>query len=233
MNHRLVQGIIDLAIHIAGLAALCAFAGIAYSGDGDRAFSFYAGTEVGSAHANTTIGIRGPKPTPLFNPSVGGWQIPVDTSAVGWSAFTGVRFGKFVGVELKYTDFGTAKVNYAHLGNNYVERAEAKNEAVAGYIVGYLPLSTSRWDVFAKAGYAHLDTTTYANGTFTLIECVATTCFGELQLDVSASETTDAFAYGLGAQYRFTSLGVRVEFQKITASHAAPDLFSLGATWTF
>jgi len=58
------------------------------------------------------------------------------------------------------------------------------------------------------------------------ITCVANPSFHQ-------DSTDTRFAYGAGAQAKFLSLGVRVEYERISAPGGSPDLYSIIATWTF
>jgi hypothetical protein len=45
--------------------------------------------------------------------------------------------------------------------------------------------------------------------------------------------TDTRFAYGGGAQVKFGRLGIRAEYERISASGSDPSFLSLGANWTF
>lgn len=214
------------AIIVITLAAVTAYAGMAYSAEPQppppKSLGFYVGAGLGTATANTTV-------------IVPGWQTKVDSSTTGWNLFAGFRPQQYFGAELAYIDFGSAKVNNVSDGNQDIfYQARAKNSAIAGYIVGYLPLLPARWDIFAKAGYASLKTTTDSNGNFpNIATCIGSSCGIIGAFSTSDSKTSGEFTYGLGTQYRFDSLAVRLEYQRIDGTNAKPEMFSLGLAWNF
>ena len=135
---------------------------------------FYVGAELGTAAAHTTV------------PAGIAWSTNVDTSTAGWNLFAGFRPQKYFGAELAYLDFGTSKVNNINDGSaDTIYEARAKNHAIAGYIIGYVPLLPAKWDLFAKAGYARLTTETDSNGNYPNI-CIGTSC-----VDMSSTSTSN------------------------------------------
>jgi hypothetical protein len=216
------EGFVMKLINAVAIVGLTAFTGMAWAAEGGKSLGFYVGGEIGSATANTTV-------------QTVSMQAKVDSSTTGWSVFAGFRPQKFFGAELSYIDFGSAKVNNVQDGaGDIIYQARAKNSAIAGYIIGYLPLLPSKWDVFAKAGYSRLSTKTDSNGNYPNIStCNGSSCQIVGMASTSESKRTGDFAYGIGTQYRFGSLGLRVEYQKITASQAKPDMFSVGVAWNF
>ena len=207
------------AVVLAGLAAI---AGLAYAADPPPppARNFYAGAEIGAAAAHTTV------------PAGIAWQTNVDTSTTGWNLFAGFRPHKYFGAELAYLDFGSSKVDNVSDCCDVIYEARAKNHAIAGFVVGYVPLLPVYWDIFVKAGYARLTTETDSNGNYPDI-CVGNPCSIVGMSSMSTSNTTGNFAWGIGTQYRFDSLALRVEYQKITGNQAKPDMFSVGVAWNF
>ena len=181
---------------------------------------FYAGAEIGTAAAHTTV------PAGIV------WQTNVDTSTTGWNLFAGFRPQKYFGAELAYIDFGSSKVNNISDCCDTIFEARAKNHAIAGFIIGYVPLMPGKWDLFAKAGYARLTTETDSNGNYPNI-CVGNPCAIVGTSSTSTSNTAGDFAFGVGTQYRFGQLALRAQYQKITGTQAKPDMFSVGVAWTF
>jgi hypothetical protein len=92
------------------------------------------------------------------------------------------------------------------------------------------PIPVPFLDVFAKAGAARLQTKVHGEilGLFCPLTAVAPGC-----PFFSASESTTDFAYGVGVQLKFSALAVRAEYERIDSGLGAPDLLSLGVTWTF
>ncbi len=202
--------------------ALTTLAGTAHSAEPlpQPSPGFYVGAGIGAAAAHTTV------------PAGITWQTNVDTSTTGWNLFGGFRPQKFFGAELEYIDFGSSKVNNISDCCDLIYEARAKNHAIAGFIIGYVPLLPAKWDIFAKAGYARLTTETESNGNYPDI-CVGNPCAIVGMSSTSTSNTAGDFAYGFGTQYRFGSLALRLEYQKITGTQAKPDMFSAGLSWNF
>ncbi len=217
-------------INAAAIVGLTAYAGLAHTAESQQSLGFYVGGEIGTAKSDNFV------QSPV-------WTYHVDESTTGWGVFAGIRPLKFLGAEVNYIDFGTAKKdNISDGAGNITYQASATNDAITGYIVGYLPLLQSHWDVFAKAGYASLNTKTNSNGNYpNVYVCsggLGPNCqlFGLTPIGMASHSTSDhqnAFAYGFGTQYQFGSVGVRVEYQKIDVSQAKPNMISVGVTWTF
>jgi Outer membrane protein beta-barrel domain len=209
------------AITAITLVAFTAFAGTAYAADPPL---FYAGASFGAASSNTYV-------------QTTNWTQLVDKSTLGWSLFAGIRPLSYLGAELNYIDFGNSKVNNIRDGiGDITYQASAKNTAIAGYVVGYLPLVPSRFDLFAKAGYAHLSTKTDSNGNYpheVTCDVSGSSCQVVGMATLSTSNQRNEFAYGFGGQYLFGLLGVRMEYQKISGTQAKPNMFSVGVTWSF
>ncbi len=217
-------------ISAAALIGLVAPPRMACAAEPHQVLGFFVGGEIGTAKSDNFV------ESPV-------WTYQVDESTMGWGAFAGIRPFKYFGAEVNYIDFGTAKKNNISDGaGNTTYQASAKNDAISGYIVGYLPLLQSNWDIFAKAGYARLNTRTESNGNYpNVYVCsggLGQNCqlFGLTPIGIASHSTSDhqtAFAYGFATQYQFGSVGVRVEYQKIDASRAKPQMISAGVTWTF
>ena len=73
-------------------------------------------------------------------------------------------------------------------------------------------------DVYGKLGMARLQTNT-------------TVCCSLSPYTLSSSNTD--FAYGLGAQVKFSNIALRVEYERISDRGGDPDLLDVGVTWTF
>lgn len=213
------------AINAVAVIGLAAIAGVVHAREASNSLGFYVGGEFGTAQSST------PVPTNI------GVELPVDKSATGWSAFAGIRPFKHFGAELNYIDFGSPHIDNLLIDNlpvpagDIISRATAKNTTIAGYVMGYLPLIPSRWDIFAKAGYASLTTKANSNGNYPNV--CGQPCVPLGLASASSSHQKSDFAYGLGTQYRFNSIGVRAEYQKISTSADGPSLVSVGLTWTF
>jgi opacity protein-like surface antigen len=143
----------------------------------------------------------------------------------GWKAIIGIRPISVVGAELEYIDFGKPTTTTTNGAGTTVTEVQSKAAALLGMV--YLPLPVPFLNVFAKAGYARLQTTGDIG------QCVTGTlvCGGET---LFALNRTDArLAYGAGAQVKFANVAIRAEYERIDASTGDPDMLSLGLTWGF
>jgi hypothetical protein len=154
---------------------------------------------------------------------------------LGWNAFVGVRPLPYLGVEIGYLDFGSA--SRGGVGFGYSNHASAK--APAGFAVGYLPVQPW-WDLYLKAGAARLRRT----WTDVFYVSSALCAPSPAQCPSPLSPYTDThvatqwdFAGGVGTQWKFRSVALRVEYQRVSTSgntyHGDPDLLSVGVSWTF
>jgi opacity protein-like surface antigen len=149
-----------------------------------------------------------------------------DETHAAWKLFGGIRPVEPLGVELDYINFG-----HPSTGANYsYTNANVEAQAAALYAVGYLPVPLPFLDVFGKAGVSRLyqDTTAY----------YPTSCeSGHLCAQYSGIYHQDmwstAFAYGAGVQAKFGSLAVRAEYERISGNNGEPDIYSVGASWSF
>ena len=146
----------------------------------------------------------------------------------------GVRPYKYLGAEIGYIDFGTARRSQLPDGvGNFTNLVQATTKATAVELVGYLPIIPSRWDVFAKAGQGRQSSDFYSYGYYPNV-CVGTgsTCapLGNASLSYSSKQT--GFIYGIGTQYQFGKFGLRAEYQSFGGSQP-PSMFAIGALWKF
>jgi hypothetical protein len=52
-------------------------------------------------------------------------------------------------------------------------------------------------------------------------------------VSVRRDQTGAHFAYGAGMQARLSKIGIRLEYERISAAAGNPDLLSVGLTWNF
>ena len=163
----------------------------------------------------------------------------LDDHPVGWNAFVGVRPIPFVGAELEYIDFGNASQGpgplYTSGGDHQFMHGSVRDQAIAAFAVGYLPLPLPYLEPFVKLGAAHLRD---RESTTALINNV--TFSDGTPAGVSSISSTDyrtGFAYGGGLQFHFQQLAVRAQYEKITTSRYGlsynPALLSAAVSWTF
>src|SRR5271155_2986940 len=143
----------------------------------DDPAGFYLGGSIGEANVR-------------LNQSVSDATTSFDEHHNGWKALIGFRPISVVGAELEYIDFGKPTTTTTNGAGTTVTEAQSKAAALFGMI--YLPLPVPFLDVFAKAGYARLQTTG------DIVECTigGPGCGG---VTLFALNRTDArVAYGAG-----------------------------------
>lgn len=208
------------AISTIALVAFTAFVGMAHAAEPGKS-GFYVGGEFGAATAATNVDA----PPETYNAA---------GTTLGWSIFAGVRPTKYLGAEINYINFGTVSdYNLIDGAGGITYKISAKNQAYGLDAIGYLPL-TEGWELFGKLGYASLRTNTQSNGNYPDIGHCSGPCDPLGIYSQSNSNNASNFAWGLGAQYHFDSVSVRVGYQQINGgSGNSPELTSLGLAWQF
>jgi hypothetical protein len=153
-------------------------------------------------------------------------QIAVDSldfkaTDFGWKAVVGVRAVDLFGAEAEYVNLGRPHALDAagHVSTH------ASGPAV--FAIAYLPNPVPNLDLFGKAGIANIQQTASVSLGSGGSGCVAgITCDG-------LSTTTSEFAWGLGAQLRYGSLGVRAEVEQYRASGGNLNFATVGIYWSF
>jgi opacity protein-like surface antigen len=139
-----------------------------------------------------------------------------DGKDTAFKLFLGYRILDWVGFEAGYVDLGEITPKSSRPGLNGFEIEEA------GFnVFGVLYWDIALVDLFAKAGFM-----------VTQLHVTQDTIFGSFD---DTDNSTD-LAWGVGAQVRFDKLAVRLEYERFdfeVGSIDAPDMVSLGATWTF
>jgi OOP family OmpA-OmpF porin len=144
-----------------------------------------------------------------FEDTIAGEDVDFDVDSTGFKAILGWRFVDWLAVEANYVDLGS--------GDDRVAGTKIETD-VNGFTlsaVGFLPVGPV--DLFARVG---------------VIDWEADVTAPEFDLE-SNDDGTD-LTYGIGAQFRVWSLGVRAEYEQFDISNAdTVDMISLGVTWTF
>lgn len=126
-----------------------------------------------------------------------------------FKVYAGVRALSLLGAEVAYMNFGKAS---DEIGGDEA-RGKVKGIAVFGLL--YLPLPVPVLDVYAKAGFARLDTRITSD-------------------DVELLDTKEEdFAYGAGVQFKLGSFAIRGEYERFANDGTDPALLSLGFTKFF
>jgi hypothetical protein len=152
-----------------------------------------------------------------------------------WKAEAGIRPISIAGAEVEYLDFGHpgSDQNYYYYDNNY--GPDSHPRAIAAFAVGYLPLPVPFLDVYGKLGVARLHTNVNGFDGIASPACQLASCGvgGGPAYYVSESRWDTRFAYGVGLQTKFGALGVKAEYERINSPYGDPDIFTVGASWTF
>jgi len=140
--------------------------------------------------------------------SVDGSNFNYDAGSTGYKLIAGWRFLDWLAVEADYVDLGS--------GSDKVQgiKLETDVNGVSLSAVGFLPLGPV--DLMARVGAINWNADLRAPG------------FGKI-----SDDGTD-FTWGVGAQFRISSLAIRAEYEQFDIADAnTVDMISLGATWTF
>lgn len=120
-----------------------------------------------------------------------------DLSSTSWKAYVGVRPINAFAVEADYLDLGSQTVNTTDASGTINTNVHYK--AFAGYAVGFAPVPLPYLDVFGKIGLARWSSGGNTNAPS-----------GSL---FSLSDNGTEFAWGVGAQAHFGSVGGRLEYE--------------------
>jgi opacity protein-like surface antigen len=202
---------------LVGLAALVTATSAAASGD---PLGFYIGAAGGRSDIRVTEPVS---------------ELGRDAHPTGWTIFAGLRPLSFIGAELEYIDFGHSTAQSFEAGlpdlGPFSESLEWHQRATALFANLYAPIPSSRFDIYAKAGAAHLETT--GNASISPSCGFILRCPTPSPSTIHISDTDIRFAYGAGAQLKVSAVAIRVEYQRIAASVRDPDLLSVGLSFMF
>ncbi|HEX6994707.1 MAG TPA: outer membrane beta-barrel protein [Gammaproteobacteria bacterium] len=139
----------------------------------------------------------------------------VDDDSSGFKLIGGIRPLDPIGLELNYVDLGDAKATLAAAcpGGTCPASAGFDARALSVSAVGYYSLPLV--DLYGRVGVARWESDRDAG------------LFGD------DSERGTDLTYGVGAQLRFLSLALRVEYERFELDHDSVDSVSLGLTYTF
>jgi hypothetical protein len=144
------------------------------------------------------------------NATVDGPGESFNGSDTGYKLLGGYRVMKFFSVEADYRDFGGLSDNIAG------EEITIDTTALDLFAVGVVPIGTS-FEVFGKAGYAMWDAK-----------------FSSSLSPGSYSDDGNDLAYGIGAAYNFSKVGVRLEYELFDIEDTDDvSMASVGAVFRF
>jgi OOP family OmpA-OmpF porin len=144
-----------------------------------------------------------------------------DKTDIGFKIFGGYMFTPYLGAELDYGWYGTAKINTTYQGKNPV--LEANSDGYSGFFIAQYPIDNFR--VFGKLGFARLNTT--------LDGCIT----GQPQC-VNNNDASFNFAWGVGGTWMFNKqVGLRAEYEARKFNYENSDqtlgFWSLGVQYHF
>jgi opacity protein-like surface antigen len=197
------------------LLAAASLLGVSLPALADNLLGLYVGGGIGESHVRSDTG--------NFS-NLNGFV----ENRTAWKALVGIRPISLLGAELEYTDFGhPGESNVGPIPPGFIYNVDVSQKATSLFGLLYWPLPLPVFDLYGKAGFARLETNVNASW-----RCVApVTCVSNPSYQQDSTDTR--LAYGVGAQAKFLGLGVRGEYERISAPGGSPDLFSLIATWTF
>jgi OOP family OmpA-OmpF porin len=138
--------------------------------------------------------------------SFDGSNFDYDAGSTGYKLIAGWRFLDWLAVEADYVDLGS--------GDDKVQGIELETDINGVSLSGFLPLGPV--DLMARVGAIDWSADLRAPG------------FGSI-----SDDGTD-FTWGVGAQFRVSSLAIRAEYEQFDIADAnTVDMISLGVTWTF
>lgn len=130
-----------------------------------------------------------------------------DADATGYKLIAGWRFLDWLAVEGNYIDFGSGDDSVGGV------KIESEADGLSLSAVGFLPLGPV--DLFARVGAVDWSADLSSPG------------FG------SAGDDGTDLTYGVGAQFRVWSLGIRAEYEIFDIEDVDVSMISVGVTWTF
>ena len=138
-----------------------------------------------------------------------------DFNTTSWKLLAGFRPVSMFAVEADYIDLGSQTSSFSNDTS-----AHLQYRAFAGYAVGFVPLPVPYADVFGKVGLARWSSSgsnVSLPGNF-----------------FSISDNGTEFAWGIGAQVHFGTLGVRLEYESFNIPNTnGANVFSLDVMLSF
>jgi opacity protein-like surface antigen len=198
--------------------------------DTGNPLNFYVGAGIGAASVHNGF----------LDQGSGTFRSFPDQTRFGWKVLMGIRPVPLLGAELEYLDLGSARLGSSAFvpGNPNAGEflgASTTARAGAGFLMGYLPLASSKMDVFGKVGVARLQMP-YRYTDAVPQACPpgssAETCSPFMQAFFSQHGVDTGPAYGGGAQVHIDAFAVRAEYERINTGIGDPYLLSVGFTWT-
>jgi opacity protein-like surface antigen len=195
------------------VAAIVAFALPGKKATAEDSLGMYVGGAIGQAQVSAYAD------SASFAPIGSGGTGEFRERHAAFKALVGFRPISFFGAELEYVDFGHPS------GSLFDYPADSSLKGAAAFGLLFLPVPII--DIYLKAGAARLQST--LSGVVPYLPL----CSGCAPPRFEQDRTDTAFAAGAGAQYKFGSWAVRVEYERFNAAGEYPNVVWLGLTWTF
>lgn len=190
------------AAMLAGVLVAASAGGIARAVD---PFGFYVGGGIGGSGVRLEQRLSS-------NPSAASALLDFSEHPTGWTVLAGVRPVSVLGAEIAYTDFGHPSASYSLAGQAVAADVHATSTSLSGLF--YLPIPLPVLDIYARVGLSHLNETASVTGN------------GFVPFSASGSQSR--LGYGAGVQLRLAGVGIRADYQRVSARAGDPDMFSLG-----
>jgi opacity protein-like surface antigen len=204
--------------------------------------SWYAGISGGQSRTDREL-VRNRESTLLFASDV---HTDFDARDSAWKGYVGVRFRRWLGLEVSYADLGSHRMDTRLQGGTPSAPAaiiiDREVTGVGVDAVFFLPLAGDRLDLFAKVGTfrSRLEATASLEGN---IEFSG----GSGERSRATKRTEQVGHYGLGMQYWVTpNLAIRAEWERYdsigkafevggsgTTGQADTDAGFVGVSWRF
>jgi len=145
-----------------------------------------------------------------------------------WSVSLGTRPISWFGADLAYLDFGRPAETLGLAPTASSVRLRTRQQGLAGFVLGFLPLRTAAYDPYLKVGYIRLRSEVQASPSGEA--CVGTGCNG-----FSSRSLSTVLAWGGGVQVRLPAdaFAVRLEYQQLEQRDANPHLVTAALLWRF
>jgi OmpA-OmpF porin, OOP family len=204
--------------------------------------SWYAGLAAGQSRTDREL-VANRESTLLFASDI---HTDFDSRDTAWKAFGGVRFQRWIGLEVSYADLGSHRMNTSLQGGTPPSPAAIIiDRQVSGFgvdAVFFLPLAGDRLDLFAKVGAyrSRLEATASLEGNIQFSS-------GSGERSRSTTRTENVPHYGLGLQYWVSpNVAIRAEWERYdsigkafevggtgTTGEADTDAGFIGVSWRF
>ena len=145
-----------------------------------------------------------------------------------WSLSLGTRPVSWFGADLAYLDFGRPAETLGIAPTASSVRLRTRQQGLAGFVLGFLPLRSATYDPYLKLGAIRLRSE--VQGSPSGEACVGTGCNG-----FNSRYLSTVLAWGGGVQVPLPAdaFAVRLEYLQIEQGSANPHLVTAALLWRF